>query len=90
MRLHTGKKRHVVKFIGLGKAIEKTLSLALRFQDMGYDVNFFTGTKIVIDDVDKGDGWTTNKRLVSEIIVSITVDEKKDHKVVLMPPDGAK
>lgn len=78
------KKVKYVKIKGMGKAIEKTLSLGLKFQDdMHYKVDTITGTIELLDEfqmndsddgnvsVEKKDELTFRKRNISCVEVRI-------------------
>lgn len=52
-----------VKYItvkGMGKTIEKTLKLAMHFQQLGYKVDIITGSVQVLDEFEKSVGTSRN------------------------------
>ncbi|KAK9461134.1 uncharacterized protein V1516DRAFT_611110, partial [Lipomyces oligophaga] len=63
-----------IQFVGLAKAIPKTLSLGLRFKAMGYDMKVYCDTVAIVEEVEAEDkSWIERKRNVSRITVKITV-----------------
>ncbi|KAK9468474.1 hypothetical protein V1512DRAFT_259572, partial [Lipomyces arxii] len=89
VKVHTDKVDTVV-LMGLSHAIEKTLSLGLRFQAMGYIIRVETETIVVKDDFEPSDvdsEWTTLNREVSLIKVRISARSAEDKKKVLVDID---
>ncbi|KAK9377364.1 uncharacterized protein V1513DRAFT_456221 [Lipomyces chichibuensis] len=92
IKLHSSR-RNVVLLVGLSKAIEKTLSLGLRFQQMGYVIQIETDTVEVSDDLEPDDlqeEWKQITRNVSRIKVAVSLKsgkDKKEKKKVLVDAD---
>ncbi|KAK9452473.1 hypothetical protein V1511DRAFT_464422, partial [Dipodascopsis uninucleata] len=66
--------------LGTNKAIEKTLSLGLRFREMGYNVSVETETITVEEEVelnDPGKRWSLQQRPMSQIRVTISSEKEE-------------
>ncbi|KAG5358805.1 Ribonucleases P/MRP protein subunit POP7 [Yarrowia sp. E02] len=44
-------KRQYIKMMGMGKCVDKTVSLGLRFQQEGYKVEIYTGQTTLFDEI---------------------------------------
>ncbi|KAK9241097.1 hypothetical protein V1525DRAFT_423352 [Lipomyces kononenkoae] len=81
-----------VILVGLSKAIEKTLSLGLRFQQMGYAIEVETDTVYIDDDLEPDnlqEEWKQITRHVSRVKVTVSLKSSKDEdkKKVLVDAD---
>ncbi|KAJ8099991.1 hypothetical protein POJ06DRAFT_268870 [Lipomyces tetrasporus] len=92
IKLHS-RRRNVVLLVGLSKAIEKTLSLGLRFQHMGYAIQVETDTVVINDDLEPDDlqeEWRQITRSVSRVKITVSLKsgkDKKERKKVLVDSD---
>ncbi|KAK9320759.1 hypothetical protein V1517DRAFT_196579 [Lipomyces orientalis] len=92
IKLHS-RRRNVVLLVGLSKAIEKTLSLGLRFQQMGYAIQVETDTVEIEDDLEPDDlqeEWRQITRNVSRVKIAVSLKsgkDKKERKKVLVDAD---
>ncbi|KAK9366418.1 hypothetical protein V1509DRAFT_629828 [Lipomyces kononenkoae] len=86
IKLHSRRQRRrnaVVMLVGLSKAIEKTLSLGLRFQQMGYAIQIETDTVEINDDLEPDnlhEEWRQITRYVSRVKVTVSLKSGKDDK----------
>ncbi|KAK9480955.1 hypothetical protein V1514DRAFT_274924, partial [Lipomyces japonicus] len=69
------KSSTVVRLIGLNKAIPKTISLGLRYQQKGFVIDIHTGTKHVIDEDVRGGIRKSQPRHLSTVTVFIRKSE---------------
>lgn len=44
-------RRQYIRMMGMGKCVDKTISLGLRFQKEGYKVDIFTGQTTLFDEI---------------------------------------
>uniref|UniRef100_A0A060TC18 ARAD1B19338p n=1 Tax=Blastobotrys adeninivorans TaxID=409370 RepID=A0A060TC18_BLAAD len=65
------RARPCVKVMGLGKAMNKALSVGSYFAEKRHRIEIFTGTEVVFDEVVKDGTSTRRKREVSKVEIKI-------------------
>ncbi|KAK9472816.1 uncharacterized protein V1510DRAFT_402830 [Dipodascopsis tothii] len=77
--LHAKNGPAKLVLVGAGKAVQKTLALGLRFDDLGYMTTVETDVVSVTDDVEYDDPdreWGTHERTVPRARVSVMLGSR--------------
>ena len=77
-------KRQYIRMMGMGKCVDKTISLGLRFQTEGYKVEIFTGQTTLFDEIKVSQEKTEEKMEVDGDDESDSDDEEivKQQRVI--------